>query len=217
MVTLLTLLAFFALVLATPNSFSCPYNCSGHGLCNLGTGRCTCYDSWSGDYCRWPVQSVNLGTSINGSVSLGQWTYYTLQLTSAVAKLQISVSLIELLTPRVFIQKDSYPTFHNYYVCTIESQVKNTIELFVPDVGSWWIGVTAIPQDSGTASNYRLDIISIEQCPNGCSSQGTCSAGQCSCNEPWVQEDCSLCWHSSLSYPLPIHYHNYHDPTFWYI
>jgi len=184
-------------------TFYCPNNCSGNGICNVPTKMCQCNFGFVSDEvdCSAPVTEATLGVYYTMTIRGTQKAYFRYQINDTTADqfyiyMNRSSNTLSAL-PALMVQYEDWPTteFNNGIVRDLNTP-SQTWELMVepPTLqnGVWIVGVQGSADQFFTFSLWAR----LCDCPKCCSGHGTCQhalpTDYCICDAGYTgTADCS--------------------------
>jgi hypothetical protein len=162
---------------------NCPFNCSLHGVCQLGS--CTCDSPWQPPNCdSYDLGGLSCPSSSSSLSTMNPGDQFSFSFPAARPLVTLDVSCVGL---SLFARFDAPPSPSVYDFAAPDALVVTS----GTRVGAWQF--VAVAQQQTPIVNVSLFVSCLFVCPNNCSARGTCTNGVCVCSDSsYSGADCSI-------------------------
>eukprot|EP01118_Nematostelium_gracile_P008812 TRINITY_DN2930_c0_g1_i1.p1 TRINITY_DN2930_c0_g1~~TRINITY_DN2930_c0_g1_i1.p1 ORF type:complete len:596 (+),score=134.42 TRINITY_DN2930_c0_g1_i1:37-1788(+) len=164
---------------------SCANKCSGHGTCSNAVCSCNSFSHSYGSYCEYLDHTLYVGSyPITGYIERGYWNYFTVDLDSINNWI---ITMNDTADLDIYYSLTNYPTANNFTGYNTGTSRTSVITLSGLGDSPVYFGIYGY----AAVGNYSVGVSLDSNCPNSCSSRGSCSNGVCYCSTGYAGPDCS--------------------------
>lgn len=182
------------------DAWHCPGHCSDNGQCDMNAHTCTCNQGWTGADCSSQLRAMFTPIDVEyGRLEPLDWVYFHLVVGDTIATDDFDFNVTVTRTDNsqfgyldLFIRRGAPPSDTAFDLRSQRTDSINRLVLCSSQInaGTYYV---ALRNWGFEAINYHLVAEMQYNCPNFCSTHGTCVPQQgCVCQSGFFGSDCSV-------------------------